>query len=93
MVGAQWADSVNTSDNSGSAYTFKRAGGRWTEQAKLTAADTEARLLGVSVGLSREHAIVGASFSNAGVNIAQGAAYAFDLRSPGTARDHASGNG
>jgi FG-GAP repeat len=59
LVGA-----FNDSDRgaaSGSAYVFTRSGTSWTQQAKLTAADgASGDLLGISVALSGDTALVGA---------------------------------
>jgi hypothetical protein len=78
VVGAQ-SDDVGTNDSQGSAYVFKRTGGTWNEKAHLIAEDGAARdLFGVSVGVSGDTAVVGASFAQVGGAIpasAQGAAY------------------
>jgi hypothetical protein len=75
VVGAQSDDvGPNNTDSQGSAYVFKRTDGIWSEKAHLTAADgTEGDLFGVSVGISGDTAVVGASFAEVGA--AQGAAY------------------
>jgi len=47
--------------NRGSAYIFKRAGDKWSEQAKLTASDgSTGDLFGWSVSICPDYAIVGA---------------------------------
>jgi hypothetical protein len=63
----------------GAVYVFTRAGGSWTQLAKLTAADGMASdWFGTSVSLDGDTAVVGAS----GANAEQGAAYVF-VRSGG----------
>jgi uncharacterized protein (DUF2345 family) len=58
----------------GSAYIFKRDGETWTEQTKLTGSDCDVGArLGVSVSLSGDYVIVGAS----GANNKKGSAYIF----------------
>ncbi len=48
-------------DNSGSAYVFIRSGSAWSQQAKLTAADTAAGdAFGQSIALSGDTVVVGA---------------------------------
>jgi hypothetical protein len=84
VVGAQFDDIGDNADQ-GSAYVFTRTGGTWTEQTKLTAADgTEGDLFGVSIGVSGDTAVVGASFAEVGEGAipAQGAAYVW--RDPNT---------
>jgi hypothetical protein len=75
VVGAQFDDVGPDNTNAqGSAYVFKRTGGNWEEKAHLFASDgTEGDLFGVSVGISGDTAVVGASFAEVGA--AQGAAY------------------
>ena len=85
--------------NSGSAYVFLRSGGSWIEQTKITARDGAAGdQLGVSVALSGDTALVGASH-DADNGADSGSAYVF-VRSGGswteqakiTARDGAVGD-
>jgi hypothetical protein len=77
VVGAQY-DEIGGNFHQGSASLFTRAGGIWTEKAKLTAADGNASdLFGVSVGVSGNVAIVGANTADVGVMPSQGAAYVF----------------
>jgi FG-GAP repeat len=64
----------------GAAYIFFRnpATNTWAQQAKLTALDGAADdIFGVSVGISGDYAIVGASLAD-GTSLDQGAAYIFD---------------
>ncbi|MBC7773153.1 MAG: FG-GAP repeat protein [Pyrinomonadaceae bacterium] len=77
LVGAPLEDRDNFPD-AGSAYIFTRAGGAWTQQAKLTAMDAAPHdSFGFSVALSGDRAVIGApNDSNAGGSQA-GAAYAF----------------
>ncbi len=77
VVGAQFDEvGPNNNKDQGSAYVFKRTRGTWSEQVKLTAEDgTSDDLFGVSVGMSGDTAVVGASFAEVGAKLAQGAAY------------------
>jgi len=73
IVGAYRDD--DNSNNSGSAYIFKRVGTIWTEQTKLTASDGAADdNFGFSVSISGDTAIVGAY----GDGAASGSAYIFN---------------
>lgn len=59
VVGA-YRDSVSAKA-SGSAYIFKRNGGLWTQQVKLTASDGDTNdIFGCSVSISGDYAILGA---------------------------------
>jgi hypothetical protein len=61
----------------GAAYIFTRSGSRWTQQAKISAADGAAGdFFGYSVALSGDTAIVGAYESN-GAALNSGSAYVF----------------
>jgi hypothetical protein len=69
VVGAMNRDSAR-----GAAYVFTRTGTVWTQQAELTASDAAAQdLLGFSVSVSGDTAVVGAASKNSG----RGAAYVF----------------
>ncbi len=75
IVGAHREDSGG--DNAGAAYIFYNNAGAWTQQAKLTASDKEAGdRFGVSVAISGDYAIVGASGEDSGGDNA-GATYIF----------------
>jgi len=75
IVGAQSDDGAAGADQ-GSAYVFTRSGTLWTQQAKLTAADgAPGDSFGISVAVSGDTAIVGASYDSVGANFAQGSAY------------------
>ena len=64
----------------GAAYVFVRNGNRWTEQAKLTAADTaKADRFGSSVSMSGKTIVVGAPFHDSAASADAGAAYVFAL--------------
>ncbi|MFA6044264.1 MAG: FG-GAP repeat protein, partial [Phycisphaerales bacterium] len=77
IVGA-FLDDVGPNADQGSAYVFIRTGAAWTQQAKLTAADgAAADQFGLSVALSGDTAIVGASADDVGANANQGSAYIF----------------
>jgi hypothetical protein len=65
--------------SAGSAYVFVRAGGVWTEQAKLTASDAaESDWFGHSVALDGETALVGA-YQDDDAGSRSGSAYVIDL--------------
>jgi hypothetical protein len=69
--------------DSGAAYAFVRASGTWTMQGKLIAADSVAgELVGSSVAVSGDTAVVGAHYGYA-AGVVTGAAYVF-VRSAGT---------
>ncbi len=77
VVGAN-ADDIGANSNQGSAYVFVRSGTTWSQQQKLTASDGAAGdLFGVSVAISGETVVAGASGGNIGANSDQGAAYVF----------------
>ena len=84
----------------GAAYVFTRTAGVWTQQQQLTASGGAYDLVGSSVALSGDTALVGASFMTVGTNDSQGAACVF-TRSAGvwtqrqklTASDAAAGDG
>ncbi len=75
IVGAYQDDDAG--DNSGAVYFYYRDGETWTQQAKLTGDDTDAGdAFGVSVFLSGDYAIIGASSDNEG-GFSSGAAFIF----------------
>ena len=75
LVGANLDDDNGT--DSGSAYVFVRSGTSWTQQAKILAADgQEGDQFGVSVGLSVDTAVLGAS-TDGDLGGASGSAYVF----------------
>jgi hypothetical protein len=64
IVGAHYED--ENGPDSGSAYIFERDGGSWSELTKLTASDgAHSDHFGVSVSISGDTSIVGASSDNA----------------------------
>jgi hypothetical protein len=69
----------------GAAYVFARAGGVWTQQAKLTAPDGAAndRFAGSAVALTGDTAVIGSFAHDVGPNANQGAVYLF-VRQQGT---------
>ncbi len=77
LVGAYREDDSGTTDN-GAAYVFSRAGGVWTQQPKLLAADkaTDDRF-GTSVAVSGDTAVVGAWLEDDSGVTDNGAAYVF----------------
>jgi len=75
LVGA-WRDDDNGTD-SGSAYVFVRSGTSWSQEAKLLAGDGAADdWLGISVSVSGDTALVGASRDDDNGN-GSGSAYVF----------------
>ncbi len=87
LVGASYVD-VGGNDNQGAVYVFVRSGANWSQQAKLTAADGQAKdYFGRAVALSGDGntALVGATLADIGGNANQGAAYIF-VRSGATWR-------
>jgi hypothetical protein len=77
LVGA-WAND-DSGHSSGSAYIFTRSGSTWSQQAKLTAADSAADdFFGHSVALSGDTALVGAPFDDDN-GTDSGSAYVFAL--------------
>ncbi|MEZ5454614.1 MAG: FG-GAP repeat protein [Lysobacteraceae bacterium] len=76
LVGATYDDV--SSSNQGSAYVFTRSGKAWIQQTKLTAGDAAAGdLLGRSVALDGDTALVGAYTDDVGAISDQGSAYVF----------------
>ena len=68
---------VHGDDWSGSAYIFKRNGSAWTEQGKIYASDgAGGDLFGISVAISGDYAVAGASLDDAGYDDS-GSAYIF----------------
>ena len=81
IIGAFWDDDNGV--ESGSAYVFRREGTTWVEEAKFTASDgSSLDIFGYSVGISGDHAIVGAPWDddNGGES---GSAYIFRRDSTG----------
>ncbi|MEY3231023.1 MAG: hypothetical protein RL689_1112, partial [Planctomycetota bacterium] len=77
IVGAA-GDDVGTNVGQGSAYVFTRTGSEWIRQGQLTAPGGAAGDgFGVSVALSGDTAIVGASGDDVGANADQGSASVF----------------
>ena len=79
VIGARFdSDDVNGLE-SGSAYVFIRTGTTWSQQAKLTANDGEARdWFGVRVAISGDTAVVTADADDDDVNgVDSGSAYVF----------------
>jgi hypothetical protein len=74
VVGAIWDD--DQGDDSGAAYVFIRAGGGWTQQAKLLPGDGAAGDLFGVVALDGDTALIGASYDD-GYGLHRGAAYVF----------------
>ncbi len=77
MVGA-WQDDVGGTDGRGSAYMFVRSGGAWTLEAKLTPMDdAPVGSFGVSIALSGNTAVVGASSHAVNSQVNRGSAFVF----------------
>ncbi len=77
LVGAYMHD-FGANNNQGSAYVFTRSGASWSQQAELTASDGAASdLFGISVVLSGDTALVGATGGDGGATSYQGSAYVF----------------
>ena len=75
LIGARLDDAPLS--NSGSAYVFTRVGTIWSEEDKLTASDaTSDDILGQSVSLSGDTALVGAHIADGNV-VSSGAAYVY----------------
>lgn len=73
VVGASFKD-VAANPDQGAAYVFKRSGGTWTQQARLTAADgTTLDEFGTAVALHGNTALIGAAGRDGG----KGVAYVF----------------
>ena len=69
---------VSGHTDQGAAYVFKRAGGRWSQQQKLTAADgTTEEAVGVAVAVAGEMILVGAPSVDTRQHEDQGAVYVF----------------
>ncbi len=81
LVGPLFDDAIAPSDQ-GSAYIFTRSGTTWNQQARLTAADDGASdRFGISVALSEDTALVGASRDDVDANNNQGSTWTFNLAS------------
>ena len=76
IVGANFDDDGGS--QSGSAYVFTRSGTMWLEQAKLASSDTAAgENFGISVSISGDTVVVGASLSHGQTIANTGNAYVF----------------
>jgi len=81
VIGAPYDDHAGRFA-AGSAYVFRRSGGVWMQQAKLTASDAasfDQFGFSVSVSLSADRAMIGARYDSHAGGIYAGSAYAFDL--------------
>jgi hypothetical protein len=79
LVGAD-EDDVGANPAQGSAYVFTRSGTRWNQQAQLTAAGgAEGDRFGMSVALSGDTALVGASLDDVGAASNQGSVWMLDV--------------
>jgi len=82
VIGAYGDDDGGSS--AGSAYVFVRAGGAWSQQAKLTAADAaQGDEFGYSVAVSGDTAVIGAYQDDHAGGTDAGSAYVFDLNCTG----------
>jgi len=76
LIGAYLDD--GSGSDSGNAYMFVRSGTSWSEQEKLTAGDgSEGDYFGVSVSVSGDTALIGASYDDDNGNNS-GSAYVFE---------------
>ena len=77
VVGARWSTTA-ASGRTGSAYVFRFNGTSWVEEQKLTASDAAGGDdFGVSVSLSGDTLLVGASYEDCGAGHDCGSAYVF----------------
>ena len=77
IIGAPSEDEI--ADNSGAAYIFHRVNGTWVQQAKLKACDVSPNSsFGISVKISGDHAIIGASSDDLANGSNSGSAYIFE---------------
>ena len=75
---------VGSNHGQGAAYVFVKSGGKWNQQAELTASDGAAlNNFGISVAVSGSTIVVGSPNQRVGSNWGQGAAYVF-VKSGGT---------
>ncbi len=73
-----WLDDVGANANQGSAYVYVRFGTVWTLTQQLTASDgAEFDGFGISLAISGETVVAGASSDQIGANTLQGSAYVF----------------
>ncbi|MEZ5424443.1 MAG: FG-GAP repeat protein [Pyrinomonadaceae bacterium] len=71
-------DQIGSNANQGSAYVFRVLGTGWTQEAQEAATDgTGGDLLGSSVAISGDTAVIGAPDDDVGANADQGSAYVF----------------
>lgn len=81
LIGAPVAN--GTTGWQGAAYVFMRSDTTWQQQQKLVAADAANNdLFGISVALTGDTAVIGASGAAVGSNPVQGAAYVFVRSGP-----------
>jgi hypothetical protein len=81
LIGAPFAN--GTTGWQGAAYVFMRSDTTWQQQQKLVAADAANNdLFGISVALTGDTAVIGASGAAVGSNPVQGAAYVFVRSGP-----------
>lgn len=86
LLGAPSDEDPNGS-GAGTAYVFDRSDGKWTQQAKLAAADGDTGDgFGGSVALGDDRALVGAPTDDASTGKDSGGAYVFDRTKSGWAR-------
>ncbi len=77
IVGAL-GDHCIDGNSCGAAYVYRFDGSSWTEEQKLAATSADAEdLFGVSVAISDDVAVVGASFDDCPIGLNCGAAYVF----------------
>jgi len=77
LIGS-YRDQIGGEESQGSAYIFTRSNTVWNQQSKLIASDgSRTDGLGISVGISGNYLIIGASGDNVNNNTRQGSAYIF----------------
>ena len=82
-IGSAESDVGGNADQ-GATYIFERVGTTWTQQQKLTAADGQSSdMLGSSISLNANTAVIGAFADDIGSNVDQGSVYVF-TRTNGT---------
>jgi FG-GAP repeat protein len=77
VIGAP-GDDVGSNVNQGSVYVFRRLGGAWIEEQKLTSSDGAANdQFGVNIAMDAGTLVVATRFDDVGANVDQGSAYVF----------------
>lgn len=78
-VGAS-STNIGGTQQQGAAYVFARNGAAWLQQAKLTAAEgVQQDQFGIAIAVDGDAVVAGTYGADVGVNLFQGAAYAFTV--------------